>query len=317
MAETSKRFSLWAVEVFIATADEGSVSAAATRLGASPSAVSQQISNLETALGATLMDRAARPVTLTPAGEIFRPRAQAVLHEASMARIELAGGDFTALTKMRLGMIEDLDADVTPVLLTHMAKDFPKAQFLLETGASHWLYDQLEARALDMVVTADTGEMADWTQNFPLFQEPFVAAVPADLAGQPNVFQDLPLIQYTSRHVMGRQIATHLARQNMTPSHRFELDSYHAILAMVAAGQGWAILTPLGISRAQRFIDNIAVVPLPIAPLTRRISLTARRDDLGSVPQDTAALVQKLVDEIVIGPAHAAMPWLCQDMKLL
>ncbi len=36
---------------------------------------------------------------------------------------------------------------------------------------------------------------------------------------------------------MGRLIAAHLARQNLTLSHRFELDSYHAIMAMVAAGR--------------------------------------------------------------------------------
>ena len=48
----------------------------------------------------------------------------------------------------------------------------------------------------------------------------------------------MPLIQYTTRHHMGRQIAAHLARQSVTVAHRFELDSYHAIMAMVAEGAG-------------------------------------------------------------------------------
>ena len=53
--------------------------------------------------------------------------------------------------------------------------------------------------------------------------------------------EDLPLIQYTARHLMGRQIAGHLRRQGVRLGHRFELDSYAAILAMVAGGEGWTI----------------------------------------------------------------------------
>ncbi|MFV2037990.1 MAG: LysR family transcriptional regulator, partial [Paracoccaceae bacterium] len=74
MVETPKKITLWGIEVFVATAQEQSISAAARRLGASPSSISQQLSNLETALGAPLLNRRERPVTLTPAGEAFRTR---------------------------------------------------------------------------------------------------------------------------------------------------------------------------------------------------------------------------------------------------
>jgi len=114
------RITLWGIEVFLATADEGSISTAARRLKASASAVSQQLSNLETALGTTLLNRASRPVTLTPSGEIFRKRARLILNETSQARAELAMPDMSALTRFSLGMIEDFDADATPRLLSQM-----------------------------------------------------------------------------------------------------------------------------------------------------------------------------------------------------
>ncbi|OZA10381.1 MAG: LysR family transcriptional regulator, partial [Rhodobacterales bacterium 17-64-5] len=57
MAEAEGRVTLWGIEVFVAAAEEGSISAAARRLGVSPSAVSQQLSGLEAALGAVLLDR--------------------------------------------------------------------------------------------------------------------------------------------------------------------------------------------------------------------------------------------------------------------
>ena len=120
MALGPGKITLWGIEVFVAPAEERSISAAARRLGASPSAVSQQLTNLETAMGVTLLERNARPVRLTPAGETFRRRASSILNEAAQARAELASRDLSALTRVRLGMIEDFEADVTPQLLARL-----------------------------------------------------------------------------------------------------------------------------------------------------------------------------------------------------
>lgn len=316
MAEAGARLSLWGIEVFAAVAEEGSVSAAARRLGASASAVSQQLANLEVALGAALVDRSARPVELTLAGKMFRHRAEAILNETAQARAELALADLSRLTGFRLGMIEDFDAEVTPRLLAEMAEDLKGCHFLLETGPSHRLLDALDTRALDVVVAADLGAAADWMEVHPLLEEPFVAVVPAGRGlDDPRA---LPLIQYTERHHMGRQIAAHLARQNLRLSRRFELDSYDAIMAMVAEGAGWAILTPLGALRAHhRFREAIEVLPLPFAPLTRTIALSARRGALGEMPQQTASRLRKLLGDLVVAPATTRLPWLEGRLRLL
>lgn len=316
MVETPGRITLWGIEVFVAVADEKSISTAARRLEASASAVSQQLTNLENAVGAVLLDRSARPLQLTAAGHLFRRRAQSILNEAEQARAELARQDLSSMTRFRLGVIEDFDADVTPRLLTDLAGELGSTRFLLETGASHRLHDLLESRALDVVVCADLGTSANWMEVHPLLQEPFVAAVPRGYGGALEELRALPLIQYTSRHHMGRQIAGHLAQLNLRLDHRFELDSYHAIMAMVAARQGWTILTPLGFLRAQRFHEAVDLVPLPIAPLTRQISLFARREVLGSLPGDVAARLRPLLSELIVAPSLSRMPWLEKDLRL-
>ncbi|MBU2983198.1 LysR family transcriptional regulator [Lentibacter algarum] len=321
MVEASGKITLWGVEVFIATAEERSITAAARRLGASPSAVSQQLTNLEGAMGVTLLQRNARPVRLTPAGEIFRRRAQNIMNEAEQVRAELAMSDLAALTRFRLGMIEDFEADVTPKLLTQMAGELKGCQFLLETGASHSLYDQLDARALDVIVAAEMGAVADWMEVHPLLEDGYVVAAPkgAVEAGGDVLKQlkRLPFVQYTSRHHMGRQIASHLARQNLRLAHRFELDSYHAILAMVAQGAGWTILTPLALMRARRFASRIDVMELPFEPLERRISLIARSGVLQEMPAQTAQKLRPVLQKQVVGPALAAYPQLGAAIKLL
>jgi len=315
------RITLWAIEIFVATADEGSISAAARRLGTSPSTVSQQLTNLETAVGSNLLLRNARPVSLTLAGEIFLRRAKAIIAEADLARAELSQGDLSALTRFRLGVIEDFEADVTPCLLSRMSDQLRDCQFLLETGASHSLVDQLEHRELDVIIAADTGERTEWIDVLPILKEFFVGAAPKgvldmseDLAAQ---LAQLPLVQYTKRHYMGRLIDHHLGQHDVQLTHRFELDSYHAILALVSRGVGWTILTPLALQRAIRFAPSLDIFPLPYAPLSRTISVMARKDVLGGIPHDIAGHLKDLLQETIITPATDVHPWMEDRLTLI
>lgn len=304
----------------MAAADERSISAAAKRLGASPSAVSQQLTNLEGAVGATLLQRNARPVRLTPAGEILKRRAQVILNEAAQARAELAMSDLSRLTRFRLGMIEDFEADVTPQLLTRLAAELKGCQFLLETGASHYLYDLLETRALDVIVAAELGTEDAWVEIHPLLREGFVVAAPrgaVDTGGDVlRQLKRLPLIQYTQRHYMGRLLTSHLARQNLSLPHRFELDSYHAILALVGQGAGWTILTPLALMRARRFADQIDVLELPFEPLWRTISLTARKEILQDMPGHVAEVLRPILRTSIVEPAIAEHAFLKDTLEI-
>jgi DNA-binding transcriptional LysR family regulator len=246
---------------------------------------------------------------------MFRRHAQTILNAEAEARADLAVADLSGLTTLRLGMIEDFDAEVTPALLSSLAQDLKGCRFLLETGASHRLLDQLESRSLDIVVAADLGtESSDdgWREVHPLLAEPFLAVTPKGRS-----HSDLPLIQYTARHLMGRQIAGHLARQNLRLAHRFELDSYHAILAMVAAGQGWTILTPLALHHAARFRPQISVMPLPFEPLQRTLSLSARAGVLRDMPAQVAERLRGLIGSQIVAPAQAEWPWLGDTLRVL
>ncbi len=321
MTDSPGRITLRGIEVFMAAADERSISAAARRLAASASTISQQLSNLETAVGAPLLDRSARPLRLTRAGEIMHRRAQIILNEAAQARAELAMADLGAPALFRLGMIEDFEADVTPRLLGHMADRLTACQFRLETGASHMLHDRLDARGLDVIVAAQVGAPPDWAEIHPLMREGFVVAAPRgvlDAGGDVlDQLRRLPMVQYTQAHYMGRLITAHLARHEIALPHRFELDSYHAILALVGQGSGWTILPPLALMQARRFEDQIDVLELPCAPLTRTIVLSARRDILQDMPAGIAATLKPIIEETVIRPALGRYPFLGDALTLL
>lgn len=81
---------LHGLAAFVAAVEAGSLSEAARRLGCSKSVLSERLADLEQALGARLLQRTTRRMSLTPDGESFLPRARRILAEASQAVTELA-----------------------------------------------------------------------------------------------------------------------------------------------------------------------------------------------------------------------------------
>ena len=305
----------------MACVEEGTVSSAAKRLGASISTVSQQLTNLEYALGTELMDRSTRPMTVTKTGALFLTRAQNILSEIALAKTELSQFDLSQMVSMRLGVIDDFDADVTPDLLVALSNRLENCRFLLESGGSYGLTQGLQSQQLDLVITAEPTRLEDWMDVHPLLVEPFIIAVQrGQIDTDGNVQEQLlsrPFIRYSSREMMGRQIEAHLTRLRLQIPNQFEFNNYHAILSMVADNAGWTITTPLGFLRAQRFNQDVELLPLPFKDLSRTISLIAHREVLDWIPEEVAAMSRNLISENMVKPLIEDYPWLSKKFEIL
>lgn len=317
----NKGVTLRGLEVFEALASTGSVAGAAGLTGLSQPAVSQQLKNLEAALGTELIDHARRPMRLTPAGDSFRIRAEAALSQLRMAQSELTVMDLTHLSSLSIGMIDDFDNDITPRLVTMLAKSLTKCRFKLVTAASHDIISAMEEKRLHIAVSASTGHIMNDVLEFPLVRDPFILVAPrGHVSAPPKSIEDmgdLAFLRYDRAQLIGRQIESHLARQRLSFPERFEVGSHLALMAMVARGMGWAVTTPLGYMRATRFHDQVAAYPLPINPFSRTIVLYAGADWAGAVPTDIARSVCGLVQTHMIDPAVSKLPWLAKDFRLL
>lgn len=315
------RLTLRAIEIFIAVVEEGSFAAGANRLGASTSSVSQQVTNLEAALGAQLIDRSARPLALTPAGFLFQRRGLAILDEAARAKSELAELELTTLAQLRLSMIEDFDAEVTPELVVQLSESLPGCNIIAHAGPSHENLAALEARDVDMVVAADIDSPADWIEQHQLLRDPYILVTAKDLlAGASDPVATLmgaPMVRFASTQLMGRQIETHLRRLRLAPPKRFEFESNHAVMAAVARLNGWAITTPPGYLRAPRFHGALDARPLPFKSFARTLSLHARRGVLGTLPTRASTILRKLLAAHCVDPAVVEMPWLAGQLRVL
>ena len=317
-----KGVTLRGLEVFEALAESGSVAVAAQQTGLSQPAVSQQLRNLEKALGADLVDHGKRPMVLTPAGRSFLIRTEAVLRELRVAQSELTVMDLTHLSTLSLGNIDDFDNYLTPRLVGILADSLTKCRFKLVTAPSHEINAAMKDRRLHIAVSASTGEVIDDVTEYPLVRDPFVLVAPKGVIpdGADDILaplSGLPLLRYDRQQLIGRQIEAHLARQKLTFAERFEIGSHPSLMSLVARQTGWTITTQLGFMRTKRLHDKLSVHPLPFKPFSRTISLFANSDWADQVPRDVAQTVRHLVQDQMITPSRAQLPWLGTQLRVL
>ena len=153
ICDTAKNLDLTALRSFVAIADAGGGARAADYLNLTQSAVSMQIRRLEDSLGVDLLDRSARKVVPTAAGE----------HMLSYARRMLALNDevYGLLTRARydgdltLGVPHDIVYPAIPQILQRFAADFPKVKVRLLSSFTRMLKEQFARGECDVIVTTE------------------------------------------------------------------------------------------------------------------------------------------------------------------
>jgi DNA-binding transcriptional LysR family regulator len=316
----SKGITLRGLELFSLAARSGSVAQTARAAGLSLAAVSQQLKNLEDAVGQPLLDHARRPMRLTPAGRQFLSRIDPALAQIRQAETEAGTIDLSRITELRLGIIDDFDADLTPEFVSGLARRLQGCGFRLSTGLSHDLAAMLSDGRLDIgILTSPEGGLPDLIEH-PILSDPLLLAIPEgleiDVRDPFGALAALPFLRYDRAQMLGSRVEAVLAGRSLAPSNRFELSSNAALLAMVAAGAGWAITTALSALRARQQGWGLRLVPLPPPAEARRISLFCADRRLTREARDLAATFRRLLQIGVIEPAQSDVPWLSGSLHV-
>jgi DNA-binding transcriptional LysR family regulator len=172
--KVNPELTLRGLRVFVALEETRSIGGAAERIGGSPPGVSQQITALESAIGAKLFDRRARPITLTPAGQVLRVHAHRVLEAVSDAQTEFAELNLAILPQISLAIIDDLDPSLTPDLVLKLQKRFRNCFVDTYTGRSDWMTAKLEHREADIAVSVVVPEDTNSFRSIPILREPLI-----------------------------------------------------------------------------------------------------------------------------------------------
>lgn len=141
---------------FVTVCRTGSLSAAAAELNHTQSAVSRQIAGLERQLGVPLVERHARGVRPTPAGEVFRRHAQATLNEADRAiRAVRDVRDGVCDRPLAIGATPSLAAGIVPEAVRGLLRKNGPLRWSLLPGLSPQLHGRVTAGDLDIAVVTD------------------------------------------------------------------------------------------------------------------------------------------------------------------
>ena len=139
------------LRAFVAIAESGTFTAGALRVHVTQAAISMQIRQLETEIGAKVFVRAPRHVILTEAGEQLLRRARHILreHDAALDEIaELAGAE---RGRLRIGSASAMVlTEQLPTILKELRKQHPAADIAVTSGTSEVLVDQILAGEVDI-----------------------------------------------------------------------------------------------------------------------------------------------------------------------
>ncbi|QOL14993.1 LysR substrate-binding domain-containing protein [Dickeya dianthicola] len=147
---------LGSITVFVTTAQQGSFTAAAERLGLTKSAVGKSVSRLEDRLGLTLFQRSTRRLSLTPDGERFLTSCQSAIDILEQAEAELTSHICHPAGRLRVDLPAAFGRQRILPLLLNITRSHPELE--LTVTFSERFVDPIE-EGIDLVIRI--GELAD------------------------------------------------------------------------------------------------------------------------------------------------------------
>jgi molybdate transport repressor ModE-like protein len=243
-------FTLRQVRYFAAVAESGSISRAARQLSVSQSAVTEAIKELESDLGAALLERSGRGVALTHRGQMFLRHANRILEAVADARRTLPGNDAPA-GELHLGASSVVAGYILADLLSRFRRAFPSVAVEAFEDGPEYLEHLLINGELDVAVMvvsrlresaaleARTIEESAYRLWLPL-GHPLASAKTislAEVAAESHIMLSLDEIHETAE-AFWREHA-------LRPTVVFRTRSVEAVRSLVATGAGVAVLPDL------------------------------------------------------------------------
>ncbi|TDB97975.1 LysR family transcriptional regulator [Nonomuraea longispora] len=239
---------------FVTAVRAGSISRAATALGHTQPALSQQVRKLESAVGHPLLHRSPSGVLPTRAGEELLPYAERILSLSAQALTETG----RALTgHCGVGLLEDLAASQLSQVLADLARLHPGATLEVLSVADVAMREAYDTGRVHLVlneVPALPGPPR-WTVRRPLV---WAVGTGVDPAAQP-----LPVVLFSNPCFWRTSVLEAMDRADRPWRVAFESNSLVGVLAAVRAGLGVAALMPANLEPGMACHDADALPVLP------------------------------------------------------
>ncbi|MFJ7194248.1 MULTISPECIES: LysR family transcriptional regulator [unclassified Streptomyces] len=281
------------LRVLRAVAATGSFSAAARELGCTQPAVSQQMKALEASAGTTLLIRTGREMRLTQAGEALVRHASGILAGLTAAEEEVAAIAGLRAGRVRLVSFPSGSSTLVPGALAALREAHPGTRVSLVEAEPPRSVEMLREGDCDIALAFRYGTSGtEWDDLVvrPLLTDRLIGLVPeghrlsrsaavdiADLAGE-SWIAGCPRCR--------RQLVEVCEESGFTPRIDFATDDYPAVVGLVGAGLGVAVLPELAIES----VRPKGARTVTVEPAIEREIVALTLPDLAQVPAVAATL---------------------------
>jgi LysR family transcriptional regulator, hydrogen peroxide-inducible genes activator len=266
--------------------------------------LSTQIRKLEDELDVALVERAPRRVMLTPVGRDIADRARRILADVDQLKETARRTRDPEAGTVRLGLFPTLAPYLLPHVVPLLRERFPRLELLLTEDKTEAILAMLRDGRLDAGVLALP--LADEQFHIePLFEEPFVLAVPQShpLARRRSLkMKDLAnqsLLLLEDGHCLREQALDVCQLAGAGERNGFRATSLETLRQMVAANAGITLLPTLAIKPPVARSENVHLLRFSDGAPSRRIAMVWRRSSATSgFLEKLAATFRELPDAL-------------------
>jgi DNA-binding transcriptional LysR family regulator len=267
-----------------------------------------------------LIDRSHRPLALTAPGRVLQRHARPIIEDAESltARVRQAGS--SKLPELRIGVLDSFAATAGPGVIRALLKTTLKLSF--RSGLAQDQGEALLTRNLDVIITSDAMADVDGLDRHRVLTEPFLLLMPDRMAraeSSPELKRlaaTYSLIRFSQRSYIGTQIERHLRRLGVRAPHLLEVDATDALTAMVAAGLGWAIATPLCMLQVRSRLEGITAVPFPGPAFVRQLYVITRAGEYEELAQTITRVACGVLREQCLPELKELVPWTSKELVI-
>lgn len=238
------------LKYFVALEEKGHFGKAAESCFVSQSAFSVAIKELENHLGAQLVDRTNKNVTITRIGREVANQARHCLRDIEYLA-EVARSNQELLTgRLNMGVIPTIAPFVLPSLMPRLRESFPELQLYLREDTTQSIYGRLMSGELDVVLLALPYKLSN-VETYTLFRDHFLLACHKQTRFlDPNNydFQSLPdesVLLLEDGHCLRDHALSACKLQNQETVSRFAASSLYTLVEMVDSDIGITYLTDM------------------------------------------------------------------------
>jgi DNA-binding transcriptional LysR family regulator len=257
-------------------AAHGSFSAAAEALAFTQPAVSRQIATLEAEAGTLLVERGARGIRLTPAGELLVETAETVLDKLAAAEHQLEALAGLNGGRLRVGAFPSANATLIPLALSAFDRDHPEVCLSLVEARSPECAALIGAGELDIAVVSDSeGDLGDELELELLMEDPMYLALAREhpLAERDTLtmadLEDEIWIEGRG-NIVSHALRAAAAKAGFEPRIGFESTQWLGKQGLVAAGVGITLIPTVALAAVH---DDIVLRSLGEDAPKRRLSI--------------------------------------------